>query len=118
MAALKTRTWSKLAVLVIVMGLLLFVPAGTLLYWQAWVYLSIFGGACVLITLYLMRNDPGLLERRMRSGPTAEKRPTQKFIMLATIIGFIAFLSYPRLTTASGGLRCPLAACCSEMSLS
>jgi protein-S-isoprenylcysteine O-methyltransferase Ste14 len=91
MATPKKRTWSKLAVLVVVMGLLLFIPAGTLHYWQAWVYLSIFTGASVLITLYLMRNDPGLLERRMRSGPRAEKRPTQKLIMLATIIGFSSF---------------------------
>jgi hypothetical protein len=59
MATLKTRTWSKLTVFVCVMGLLLFVPALTLRYWQAWVYLSTFAGASVLITLYLMRNDPG-----------------------------------------------------------
>src|SRR4030095_6522708 len=108
MATLKTRTWSKLAVLVIVMGLLLFVPAGTLLYWQAWVYLSIFGGASVLITLYLMRNDPGLLERRMRNGPRAEKRSTQQFIMLATIIGFIALLIVPSLDHRLGWSAVPL----------
>ena len=35
------------------MSLLLFVPAGTVHYWQAWVYLSIFMGASVLTTVYL-----------------------------------------------------------------
>jgi len=35
------------------MSLLLFVPAGTVHYWQAWVYLSIFTGASVLTTVYL-----------------------------------------------------------------
>jgi protein-S-isoprenylcysteine O-methyltransferase Ste14 len=79
------------------MGLLPFIPAGTLRHWQAWVYLSIFAEASVLITLYLMRNDPALLQRRMRSGPRAEKRPTQQFIMLATIIGFMALLIVPSL---------------------
>src|SRR4030095_4351106 len=108
MATPKKRTWSKLAVLVVVMGFLLFIPAGILRYRQAWVYLSIFTGASVLITLYLMRNDPGLLERRMRNGPRAEKRPTQKFIMLATIIGFIALLIVPSLDARFGWSAVPL----------
>ena len=108
MATLKTRTWSKLTAFVCVMGLLLFAPALTLRYWQAWVYLSTFAGASVLITLYLMRNDPGLLERRMRSGPRAERRPTQKFIMLATTIGFIALLVVPSLDHRFGWSAVPL----------
>jgi protein-S-isoprenylcysteine O-methyltransferase Ste14 len=108
MATPKKRTWSKLAVLVVVMGLLLFIPAGTFRYWQTWVYLSIFTGASVLITLYLMRNDPGLLERRMRSGPRAEKLPTQKFIMLATIIGFMVLLNVPSLDHRFGWSAVPL----------
>lgn len=92
---LTARAWLALVVLVVVMGLLLFLPAGTIHYWQAWVYLSIFTGASVLTTLYLMRKDPALLERRMSGGPTAEKRPAQKFIMLCTSIGFIALLVVP-----------------------
>jgi protein-S-isoprenylcysteine O-methyltransferase Ste14 len=79
------------------MGLLLFVPAGTVRYWQAWAYLAIFFGAAALTTLYLVRKDPALLARRMSGGPTAEPRPTQKFIMLATSAGFIALLVVPAL---------------------
>jgi hypothetical protein len=67
-----------------------------------------FAGASVLITLYLMRNDPRLLERRMRSGPRAERRPTQKFIMLATTIGFIALLVVPALDHRFGWSAVPL----------
>jgi protein-S-isoprenylcysteine O-methyltransferase Ste14 len=95
MKNLKLRAWVALAVLAAVMGLLLFVPAGTVRYWQAWVYLSIFTGASGLTTLYLMRKDPALLERRMSGGPLAEKRPAQKLIMLCTSIGFIALLVVP-----------------------
>ena len=51
-----------LAILAIVMSLLLFVPAGTVHYWQACVYLSIFFGASALTTVYLTRKDPALLE--------------------------------------------------------
>jgi protein-S-isoprenylcysteine O-methyltransferase Ste14 len=92
MQKLSVRAWLALAVLAVVMGLLLFVPAGTVHYWQAWVYLSIFTGASGVTTLYLMRKDRALLERRMRGGPTAEKRPAQKLIMLGMSIGFMALL--------------------------
>lgn len=79
------------------MALLLFLPAATLHYWQAWVYLVIFVGASWLTTVYLERNDPALLERRMRGGPTAEKEPRQKVIMLGASLGFIALLAVPAL---------------------
>jgi protein-S-isoprenylcysteine O-methyltransferase Ste14 len=92
---LNRRAWLALAALAVVMTLLLLVPAGTVRYWQAWVYLSIFFGAAALTTMFLMRNDPALLERRMSGGPIAEKQPTQKFIMLWTSLGFIALLVVP-----------------------
>jgi protein-S-isoprenylcysteine O-methyltransferase Ste14 len=97
MKNLSARASLALAVLALVMGLLLFVSAGTVDYWQAWVYLAIFFGAASLTTLYLIRKDPALLERRMSGGPTAEKRATQRFIMLCTSLGFIALLVVPAL---------------------
>ena len=107
---LSSKAWLALAVLVAVMGVLLFLPAGTVHYWQAWMYLSIFSGASVLTTLYLMREDPALLERRMSGGPTAEKRPVQKFIMLCTSIGFIALLLVPAFDHRFGWSAVPLGA--------
>src|SRR5262249_20897054 len=50
-----------------------------------------------LTTLYLLRKDPALLERRMSGGPRAEKRPAQRLIMLGASIGFIALLVVPAL---------------------
>jgi protein-S-isoprenylcysteine O-methyltransferase Ste14 len=97
MRNLNAKAWLSLVVLTVVMGLLLFIPAGTIHYWQAWVYLLIFMGASLLTTLYLMKKDPALLNRRMRGGPTAEKRRTQKLIMLCTSICFIALLVVPAL---------------------
>jgi protein-S-isoprenylcysteine O-methyltransferase Ste14 len=95
MLNLNAQAWLSLLLLAVVMGLLLFISAGTIRYWQAWVYLSIFTGASLLTTLYLMKNDPALLKRRMRGGPTAEKRGKQKLIMLCASIGFIALLVVP-----------------------
>ena len=97
MRNLNAQAWLSLVVLTVVMGLLLFIPAGTINYWQAWGYLLIFMGASFLTTLYLMKKDPALLNRRMRGGPTAEKRGTQKLIMLFTSICFIALLVVPAL---------------------
>ena len=97
MLNLNAQALLSLVILTVVMGLLLFIPAGTIHYWQAWVYLFIFMGASLLTTLYLMKKDPALLNRRMRGGPTAEKRRTQKLIVLFTSICFIALLVVPAL---------------------
>jgi protein-S-isoprenylcysteine O-methyltransferase Ste14 len=102
MTNLNTRAWFSLAVVVLVKGLLVFVPAGTLSYWQAWVYLSIFTGASILTTLYLIRHDPALLERRMKGGPMAERQPTQKLIMLGASVGFVGLLVVPALDVRFG----------------
>jgi protein-S-isoprenylcysteine O-methyltransferase Ste14 len=110
MKSLNAKAWLALAVVAIVMGLLLFVPAGTVDYWQAWVYWSIFTGASALITLYLMRKDPALLKRRMSGGPMAEKQPVQKFIMLCVSVGIIALLVVPALDQRFGWSAVPLAA--------
>jgi protein-S-isoprenylcysteine O-methyltransferase Ste14 len=97
MTRLNARASLALAVLAAAMGLLLFGAAGTMRYWQAWVYLSVFLGASLLTTLYLMRRDPALLERRMRGGPFAEREATQRLIMVFTSLGFIALLTVPAL---------------------
>jgi protein-S-isoprenylcysteine O-methyltransferase Ste14 len=91
------KAWLSVAALAVVMAVLLFVPAGTVRYWQAWVYLLVFVGASALVTLDLLRNDRALLERRMKGGPTAEQRPLQKLIMLAAAACFIALLVVPSL---------------------
>jgi len=110
MYTLNARAWIALAVLAFVMGLLLFACAGTLAYWQAWVYLSVFIGAGALITVYLTRRHPALLERRMRGGPTAEKRRTEKLIMFWASLGFIALLVVPALDHRFGWSEVPLSA--------
>ena len=40
-----------MAALAVFMGLFLFVPAWSLCYWQAWVYLVVFTGTSVVITV-------------------------------------------------------------------
>jgi protein-S-isoprenylcysteine O-methyltransferase Ste14 len=107
MKNLSERAWLALIVLGISMGLLLFVSAGTVRYWQAWTYLSIFMTASALTTLYLVRRDLALLERRMSGGPMAEKQPAQRFIMLCASICFIALLVVPALDHRFGWSAIP-----------
>lgn len=99
---LEAKAWGALALLAIAMAALIFVPARTFDYWQAWVYLTIFFGAAALTTQDLIRRDPALLERRMRGGPTAEKRPTQRIIMFFTSLGFAALMIVPALDRHAG----------------
>jgi len=91
------KAWVSLFVMTIVIGVLLFVPAGTIHYWQAWAYLGIYFIASFLITFYLTKRDPALLQRRMRGGPTAEKRKSQRTAMLLATTGFIAAMVVPAL---------------------
>jgi protein-S-isoprenylcysteine O-methyltransferase Ste14 len=105
---LNARAWLVLTIVVGAMCGLLFGAAGTPRYWQAWVYVSIFGGASVLTTLYLMKNDPALLARRMRGGPMFEKEHTQRIIMVFTSLGFIALLVVPGLDHRFGWSAAPM----------
>src|SRR5262249_58206826 len=86
---LNARAWLALALLASVMCALIFGTAGTVRFWQAWVYVTIFVGASVLTTLYLMKKDPALLARRMRGGPMFEREGTQRVIMVLTSVGVI-----------------------------
>ena len=83
--------------LVAVLGILLFAPAWTLDYWQAWVYLSVFAASSALITIYLWKNDPQLLERRTDAGPGAEHEKNQKLIQLLASLVFIGAMVVPSL---------------------
>jgi protein-S-isoprenylcysteine O-methyltransferase Ste14 len=105
---LNARAWLALAIVADVMCALLFGTAGTTQYWQAWIYISIFLGASVLTTLYLMKRDRALLARRMRGGPMFEKDGTQRIIMVFTSLGFIALLVVPALDHRFGWSAVPV----------
>jgi protein-S-isoprenylcysteine O-methyltransferase Ste14 len=79
------------------LGALLFLPAGTFNYWQAWVFMAVFAGVSIFPTVYLLRKDTAVVERRMRAGPKAETRPVQKVVVAGIIILFIAVLVYSAL---------------------
>lgn len=71
-------------------GLMLFLPAGTFHYWQAWVFLAVFALSTWIPSVYLIRTNPAALERRMRAGPFAETRTLQKVVISVVFICFPA----------------------------
>jgi protein-S-isoprenylcysteine O-methyltransferase Ste14 len=77
-----------LAQLVLTLGLLLFAPAWTFNYPLGWFYLGIFATSAALITAYLAKHDPALLERRIRAGPRAESAPLQQAIQAVAALSF------------------------------
>jgi protein-S-isoprenylcysteine O-methyltransferase Ste14 len=97
MSMLNIKALIGLLFLLLAMVTLLFIPAWTLHYWQAWMFLAVYFACSLAITLYLMEKDPKLLQRRMSGGPTAEKRLTQKIIMFFASLGFIGLTIFPAL---------------------
>ncbi|NLH00183.1 MAG: isoprenylcysteine carboxylmethyltransferase family protein [Chloroflexi bacterium] len=94
---LLTQTILGFAFLMLVIALALFLPAGSLAFWQAWVYLAVFAGSTILITGYLFRHDPELLARRVRGGPAAETQKSQQIIQSLASLFFIAMFIAPGL---------------------
>ena len=90
MTALNRKAFGGLLWLLVVLATSLFVPAWTLNYWQAWVFLTVFSASVLAITVYLMRKDPHLLERRVRGGPFAEKELSQQVTQFVASIAFVA----------------------------
>jgi protein-S-isoprenylcysteine O-methyltransferase Ste14 len=107
MNTLNRKAFGGLLVLLLAMAALLFTPAGTLDYWQAWTFLAVYFASSLAITLYLMKKDPQLLQRRMSGGPTAEKETTQRIIMSITSFGFIGLLVIPALDHRFGWSHMP-----------
>ncbi|MBI5223779.1 isoprenylcysteine carboxylmethyltransferase family protein [Candidatus Micrarchaeota archaeon] len=71
-------------------GAMLFIPAGTLDYWQGWIYIGVVFFPAIFTIAYFAKKDPQFLERRMRYD---EKEAAQKKIVsLGTLVFIIGFL--------------------------
>jgi protein-S-isoprenylcysteine O-methyltransferase Ste14 len=74
-----------------IMLVLLFVPAGTLDWPAAWVFLVEFGLASTLITRWLQRHNPALLEERMKPLIQREQKPWDRKLMTAFLVLWCAW---------------------------
>ena len=93
MTSLIVRSIAGLLFLLLVLALALFASAGTLDFWQAWVYLAVFGACVLVITGYLFARDRRLLESRLNVGPAAETQRSQQVIQgLASLFFLLLFI--------------------------
>jgi protein-S-isoprenylcysteine O-methyltransferase Ste14 len=73
-----------------VMALLLFVPAGTMAWPEAWIFLAIIGGVGSAAGLWFARHDPGLLEQRLSSPFQAGQPAWDKAILSLFMLLYLA----------------------------
>jgi protein-S-isoprenylcysteine O-methyltransferase Ste14 len=102
MNKLITQTLSTFLIGVGILGVLLFLPAWTLNYWQAWVFIVVFMTSVIVIGLYLSLKDPALLERRKKFGPTQEQSPAQKIIISIGVLALLGVFVFSALAHRFG----------------
>jgi protein-S-isoprenylcysteine O-methyltransferase Ste14 len=79
----------RLVVGILIMGLLLFLCAGDLGYWNAWLFLAALTASLVCLGAYLYKNDPALLRKRLQA--KEKERAQAGFVViggLSMLIGF------------------------------
>ena len=75
---LTTRLILRTLIAFVFVAVFLFVPAGSFRYWQGWVFMAILFLPMPATSVYFMKRDPQLIERRLR---TEEKISEQKSII-------------------------------------
>ena len=74
---------------VVVLAVMIF-AAGSLSYWQGWLFLLHFSAWITATTAYFLKYDRALLEQRLHVGPAAEQEPAQKRIQFYNSVVLIA----------------------------
>ena len=104
-SGLVMKTLGRFTSAVLALGALLFIPAGTFRYWEAWVYMAVLFIPMPLVLVYLVRNDPALLERRMR---LREKEKFQQKLFPVFAVLTLILYPIPGLDTRYGWSETPL----------
>ena len=86
---------------------LVFIPAGTVRYWQGWAFVAVWIIASGAYTAYLVKYDPALLKRRTEAGISHEKEPAQKIIIFFLFAAFVALMVLPPLDFRFGWSNVP-----------
>ena len=100
-----TATVIRLLMAIPVLGLLFFWPAGTFNYWQAWAYLVILFTPMTWMMFYFIKNDPELLERRLRM---REEQQEQSILIKLMLVFFVAVFLLPGFDRRFGWSNTPM----------
>jgi protein-S-isoprenylcysteine O-methyltransferase Ste14 len=89
-ANLKRRSIRRFLMTLLILGWLLFLPADSWRFWQAWLLLGLMAGFWTFFFLYFLKYDPQLLERRLQRLETdPEQRRFQKIFPLILFLALI-----------------------------
>ena len=80
----------RAALAFVVLGALLFLPAGTIDYPEAWAYLGILFGGMAVVLVALLRHDPERLRRRLEA---REREPVQRKVVLVGTVVFVGLFA-------------------------
>lgn len=74
----KLKAYLVPIIIMFVMGIIIFLPAGSFRFWQAWIWWLDFSVLTIFITAYFLKKSPELLSRRMKfkEKETTRKPPT------------------------------------------
>jgi protein-S-isoprenylcysteine O-methyltransferase Ste14 len=100
--SLSSRLILHFAFSFIVLAALLFIPAGSLRFWQGWAFMAVALVPVVFSVVYLYRHDPQLIERRLQS---KEKISEQKLLIRGLKMVFFAAFLLPGLDYRFGWSR-------------
>lgn len=98
------QAMTKFLLGVAAVGLLIFLPAGTLGFSQGWLLMGVLFVPMFLAGLFLMARDPDRLRRRLDA---REKEMTQRSVLLLSGLMFIAAFLLAGLSFRFGWLRFP-----------
>ncbi len=102
----RTTMWLEVIIVFAFVALVLFLTAGTINYWQAWIYLGVGIATSIPLTLYIIK-DPVLLQNRTGGGSTSEPRAIQRIIVLFLVLPVIAAILVPGLDHRFGWSHMP-----------
>ena len=88
----------------LLVGVLLFLPAGTFDYWQAWLFIGILFGPMFIAGIVLMIRQPELLRKRLDA---KEKQGEQKWVVALSGLMFIAVFVVAGLSRRFGWYMLP-----------
>ena len=101
---LLTKALTKFLLGVIVLGALLFLPAGSFRYWQGWLLMGILFVPMLIAGLVMMTKNPYLLRKRLNA---KEKEAEQKTVVAISGLLFIAAFVVAGLTWRFGWWMLP-----------
>jgi protein-S-isoprenylcysteine O-methyltransferase Ste14 len=88
--SLEQRGLRQLALSLAVIAALLFLSAGSLRYWQGWLFLILMTGFWICSFIDLLKRDPKLLGRRLQSEESApEQKLFQKLLLVILLPAFV-----------------------------